>query len=76
MKTFKEYIEGTSFCNYFDDSLLPNTFIRGKRVLEIYKDYIGDNMLMRNFLINSWMDYFRYYLNIQMSTPHICKPIR
>jgi hypothetical protein len=62
MKTFKEYVTGTDFENLFDIDLLPNDHIRGRGILHIYKDNIGDNVLMRRFIIDAWMEYFRYYL--------------
>lgn len=77
MKSFKEYMTGTEFEIFFDIDLLPDGCIRGKGLLDIYKDYIGDSFLMKRYICNSWLEYFRYYLNHKTNEPTLLdNPIR
>ena len=69
MKSFREFILDTDFEVYFDVSLIPDDFtnrIKGKQLMNIYSEYIGDNDLLKQKLIKAWMDYFSYYLSIKV----------
>ena len=81
MKTFKEYMTGTDFETYFDIDLLPEGRIseRGgecRGLIHIYRDYIGTNMMMRRYLVDAWMDYFRGYLVEKIDNESDLVPIR